>query len=72
MISDMDLMSSASQIMSLKLADNAKTRLFRLATVAGTLNWDMQQVILTFANMSTMRLDALGLSVEEVKTRRKN
>jgi hypothetical protein len=70
MISDMDLMSSASQIMSLKLADS-EDQVVRLATVAGTLNWDMQQVILTFANMSTMRLDALGLSVEEVKSKAK-
>jgi hypothetical protein len=70
MISDMDLMSSASQIMSLKLADN-EGQVTRLATVVGTLGWDMQQVILTFANMSTMRLDALGLSVEEVKTKAK-
>jgi uncharacterized protein YbdZ (MbtH family) len=43
----------------------------RLATVVGTLGWDMQQVILTFANLSTMRLDALGLSVEEVKNKQK-
>jgi hypothetical protein len=66
MISDMDLMASASQIISLKLADNSQ-QVVRLATVAGTLGWDMQQVILTFANLSTMRLDALGLSVDEVK-----
>lgn len=69
-ISDMDLMASASQIMSLGLARNAD-QVVRLATVAGTLNWDMQQVILTFANMSTMRLDALGLSVEEVTSKAK-
>ncbi len=70
MMSDMDMMSSASQIMSLRLADN-EGQVVRLATVVGTLGWDMQQVILTFANMSTMRLDALGLSVEEVKTKAK-
>src|SRR5690606_2445834 len=68
MISDMELMASASQIISLRLADN-EGQVTRLATVVGTLGWDMQQVILTFANMSTMRLDALGLSVEEVKTK---
>lgn len=68
MIDDMSLMASASQIISLKLADNSD-QVVRLATVVGTLGWDMQQVILTFANMSTMRLDALGLSVEEVKTK---
>lgn len=70
MMSDMDLMSSASQIMSLRLADN-EDQVIRLATVVGTLGWDMQQVILTFANMSTMRLDALGLSVSEVKDKAK-
>lgn len=70
MISDAELMANASQIMSLKLADT-EDQVIRLATVAGTLNWDMQQVILTFANMSTMRLDALGLSVEEVTAKAK-
>jgi len=70
MIADSELMASASGIMSLKLADNAD-QVVRLATVVGTLGWDMQQVILTFANLSTMRLDALGLSVDEVKTKQK-
>jgi len=70
MISDTELMASASQIMSLRLADN-EGQVTRLATVVGTLGWDMQQVILTFANMSTMRLDALGLSVDEVKSKAK-
>jgi hypothetical protein len=70
MISDAELMASASGIVSLKLADNEE-QVVRLATVVGTLGWDMQQVILTFANLSTMRLDALGLSVEEVKQKQK-
>jgi hypothetical protein len=68
MIDDMSLMSSASQIISLRLADN-ESQVTRLATVVGTLGWDMQQVIQTFANMSTMRLDALGLSVKEVENK---
>jgi len=68
MISDAELMASASGIVSLRLAEN-EDQVVRLATVVGTLGWDMQQVILTFANLSTMRLDALGLSVEEVKTK---
>lgn len=68
MISDMSLMESASGIVSLRLAEN-EDQVIRLATVVGTLGWDMQQVILTFANLSTMRLDALGLSVEEVKNK---
>ncbi len=70
MISDAELMASASGIVSLKLADNEE-QVVRLATVVGTLGWDMQQVILTFANLSTMRLDALGLSVDEVKAKQK-
>lgn len=70
MISDMELMASASQIVSLGLANNSG-QVTRLATVVGTLGWDMQQVILTFANLSTMRLDALGLSVEEVTAKQK-
>jgi len=70
MISDAELMASASEIMSLKLADTEE-QVLRLATVSGTLGWDMKQVVLTFANLSTMRLDALGLSVEEVKQKQK-
>jgi len=70
MIDDATLMASASQLMSLGLADNHE-QVVRLATVSGQLGWDMQQVILTFANLSTMRLDALGLSVDEVKQKQK-
>lgn len=70
MIADNELMASASQIVSLRLAEN-EDQVVRLATVVGTLGWDMQQVILTFANLSTMRLDALGLSVDEVKAKQK-
>lgn len=70
MIDDATLMASASQIVSLGLATNEE-QVVRLATVVGTLGWDMQQVILTFANLSTMRLDALGLSVDSVKSKAK-
>ena len=70
MIADAELMASASGIVSLRLADNEE-QVVRLSTVVGTLGWDMQQVILTFANLSTMRLDALGLSVDEVKSKQK-
>lgn len=70
MISDAELMASASGIVSLRLAEN-EDQVVRLATVVGTLGWDMQQVILTFVNLSTMRLDALGLSVDEVKAKQK-
>jgi hypothetical protein len=70
MMSDANLMASATDIMSLGLAKTEEDTI-RLATVVGTLGWDMQQVILTFANNSKMRLDALGLSVEEVTARAK-
>ncbi|MFQ5433848.1 MAG: hypothetical protein ACE5FD_03140, partial [Anaerolineae bacterium] len=65
---DAELVNSATQIMSLGLADNEED-VIRLANVVSQLGLDMQQVILTFANNSTARLDALGLSIEDVKSR---
>lgn len=70
MISDAELMASGSDIISLGLA-KTEEQAVRLASVVGQLGWDMQQVILTFANNSTMRLDALGLSVADVTARAK-
>ena len=70
MMSDAALMESAAGIMSLGLA-KTEDGVVRLATVVGELGWDMQQVILTMANNSKMRLDALGLSVEDVTERAK-
>jgi hypothetical protein len=70
MMSDAALMESAAGIMSLGLA-KTEDGVVRLATVVGELGWDMQQVILTMANNSKMRLDALGLSVEDVTDRAK-
>lgn len=70
MISDAQLIASGSDIISLGLA-NTEDQAVRLASVVGQLGWDMQQVILTFANNSTMRLDALGLSVAGVTARAK-
>ena len=65
LVSDAELIAGAGQIISLGLADS-EDGVVRLATAVSTLGLDMQQVILTFANNSTMRLDALGLSVEDV------
>ena len=70
MMTSAELMESATGIMSLGLG-KTEDQTVRLATVVGKLGWDMQQVILTFANNSKMRLDALGLSVEDVTTRAK-
>jgi hypothetical protein len=70
MVSDAELVASATDIISLGLADT-EGDVARLATVISTLGLDMQQVIMTFANNSTMRLDALGLSVEGVTEKAK-
>lgn len=68
MMSDAQLMASAAQIISLGLMDT-EDGVVRLARVIGELGWDASQVILTFANNSTMRLDALGLSIADVEAR---
>lgn len=65
MMSDADLIAQAGQIMSLGLG-KTEDDVVRLATVVGELGWDMNQTILTLANNSKMRLDALGLSIEDV------
>jgi hypothetical protein len=70
MMSDADIAASATQIISLGLADNEKD-VVRLGRVVGELGLDMNQVIMTFANDSKMRLDALGLSVTDVEARTK-
>jgi len=62
MISDAELMASASDMMSLGLA-NSHDEVVRLATVAGGLNMNMNQLVLTLTNKTTMRFDALGVSV---------
>ena len=70
MMTDAQLVASATDLMSLGLAKN-EDQVKRLSSVIGTLGWDMQQVVLTMANNSTMRLDALGLSMESVQSRAK-
>lgn len=67
---DAQLVEAASGIISTGLAKNEED-VTRLANVVTRLGLDMQQVILTFANDSTMRLDSLGLSVEGVTERQK-
>ena len=70
MMTNAQMVASASQIISLNLADN-ETDVVRLGNVVGQLGLDMQQVIMTFANDSKMRLDALGLSITDVEERTK-
>ena len=68
MMTNAQMMASASQIISLGLADTQEG-VVDLASLVSELGWDMSQVILTFANNSKMRLDALGLSVTDVEER---
>lgn len=70
MMTNAQLMESATSIMSLGLG-KTEDQTVRLATVVSKLGWDMQQVVLTFANNSKLRLDALGLSLEDVTKRAK-
>lgn len=65
LVSDADLVAGATDMMSLGLASTHEETV-RLTNVVGRLGLDMQQVILTFANNSKMRLDALGLSISDV------
>lgn len=68
LMTDAELVAAAGQIMSLGLADT-EDAVVRLTTVSGKLGWDMGTVILTMANNSTMRLDSLGLSIEDVTSK---
>lgn len=70
MMSNAQMIHSATQLISLGMA-NDEDSVVRLANIIARLGWDMQQVILTFANNSKMRLDALGLSVTDVEERAK-
>jgi hypothetical protein len=67
-VADFDLMTGASSLVSLGLTNTAEDTV-RLTKLIGQLGWDMNQVTLTLANQSTMRLDALGLSVSDVEGR---
>lgn len=64
--SDMELMASAGDFMSLGLAKSSD-EVVRLTTVAGALNMDMNQLALTLSNQTTMRFDQLGVSVDGFK-----
>lgn len=66
MYSDSELMQSALDFMSLGLAKNHDEAI-RLATVASGLNMNMNQLVLTLTNMTTMRFDAIGMRVDGFK-----
>lgn len=63
MVSDAELIGGAGDFMALGLA-KSHDEVVRLATVAGALNMNMNQLVLTLTNQTTMRFDALGVSVD--------
>lgn len=65
-MSDMELMASATDLVALGLA-KSQDEAVRLATVSSGLNMNMNQLVLTLTNMTTMRFDALGVSVDGFK-----
>jgi hypothetical protein len=62
LVSDAELISSAGNMMSLGLA-KSHDEVVRLSRVAGELDMNMNQLVLTLTNQTTMRFDALGVSV---------
>ena len=62
-VSDMEAMALAADMLSLGLAKNADQAV-RLAKVQSGLSMDMNQLVLTLANQTTMRFDQLGVSVD--------
>ncbi len=65
MVSDAELIASANTLMTGKLA-RSEEAVVRLSSVSGQLNWDMGVLAQTINNQSTLRLDNLGLAVEDV------
>ena len=63
MMSDAELIASAGDFMALGLA-KTHDEVVRLSSVAGALNMNMNQLVLTLTNQTTMRFDQLGVSVD--------
>lgn len=63
LVTDSDLVASATDYMSLGLA-KTRDQVVRLSKVSGALGMDMNQLVLTLTNKTTMRFDALGVSVD--------
>jgi len=63
LMSDAELVASAADFMGLGLA-KSHDEVVRLSNVAGQLGMDMNQLVLTLSNQTTMRFDSLGVSVD--------
>ncbi len=70
MVSEFDLIASASELMSLGLT-KSHDQTVRMASVAGQLGWDMNHLRLELNNMTGLRLDTLGLELDKVKKKAK-
>lgn len=66
MLSQFEAMDLATQLMALGLAKN-HAEAVRLTSIASQLNMNMNQLVLTLTNRTTMRFDALGVSVDGFK-----
>jgi hypothetical protein len=62
LISDMDAAASATDFLALGLVQTHDEAV-RLSAVAAQLGFDMNQLVLTIANQTTLRFDALGVAV---------
>ena len=62
-VSDAELVAGAANFMALGLADT-HDEVVRLTRVAGALGMNMNQLVLTLTNQTTMRFDQLGVAVE--------
>ena len=62
-VSDAELVAGAANFMALGLADT-HDEVVRLTRVAGALGMNMNQLVLTLTNKTTMRFDQLGVAVE--------
>ncbi|KKM08388.1 hypothetical protein SY88_23650 [Clostridiales bacterium PH28_bin88] len=63
LVADSELVSSATDFMTLGLA-KSHDEVVRLTRVAGALGMNMNQLVLTLTNQTTMRFDALGVAVD--------
>lgn len=63
LVADSTLVASAGDLMELGLAKTHEEAV-RLTRVAGALGMNMNQLVLTLTNQTTMRFDALGVSVD--------
>lgn len=71
LMSDAELIGAAGDLMALGLA-KSHDEAVRLTNVASQLGMNMNQLVLTLTNQTTMRFDALGVSVDGFKERMKS